>query len=203
MKRRELFRRTLLGAVGTAVGSALPAKAAEHHPATREFPPDYDASRDLERSDWKPVFLNDHQNETLIVLSDLIIPGTDTPGAKDALVNRFIDRLLAAETRETQKEFLNSLAFIDGECRKRHGGAFVHLPRGIQVEFLTFVAHPHSHVTWGGNRSDFPGYAHFSQLKSWIARAYYNSEIGMMDLGWSGSPFGQFQGCPHPEGSHK
>src|SRR5436309_15926616 len=117
--RRELFRRTLLGAVGLAAGAATTANA-------REFPADFDASKDLARADWKPVFLDDHLNETLIALSDQIIPKTDTPGAKEALVNRFIDRLLAAETRETQQRFLASLAYIDGECMARYHAAFVY-----------------------------------------------------------------------------
>ena len=64
-----------------------------------------DASNELKGANWKPVFLDEHQNETLIILSDLIIPATDTPGAKEALVNRYIDLVMAAETHENQKTF--------------------------------------------------------------------------------------------------
>ena len=39
--------------------------------------------------------LDPHQNATVIALSDVILPATDTPGAKAALVNEFIDLLLA------------------------------------------------------------------------------------------------------------
>src|SRR5438552_3798201 len=116
MKRRELFRQTLFGAIGSTVTSVFRDAAAEPRHAPRQFPSDFDASKDLARADWKPVFLDAHQNETLIVLSDMILPKTDTPGAKEALVNRFVDRLLAAETRESQQRFLAGLAYIDGEC---------------------------------------------------------------------------------------
>ena len=39
--------------------------------------------------------LTAHQNDAVIVLTELIVPETDTPGAKATLVNRFIDGVLA------------------------------------------------------------------------------------------------------------
>jgi gluconate 2-dehydrogenase gamma chain len=194
--RRELFRRTLWGAAGVAGGAAPRA-------AAREFPADFDASRELARADWKPVFLDEHQNETLIVLADLIIPKTGTPGAKEALANRFIDRLLAVESRETQRAFLDALAYVDGECMVRFHTAFRYLPAESQVDFLRLLAYPHSLATWGEAASDSPGYKHFSALKGWISRAFYSSEVGMRELGWDGPPHAEFEGCAHPEGSHQ
>ena len=47
------------------------------------------------RTDWTPTVLTARQNEAVIVLTELIIPATDTPGAKATLVNRFIDGVLA------------------------------------------------------------------------------------------------------------
>jgi hypothetical protein len=196
--RRELFRRTLWGAAGVAAG------AAAQHIEAREFPADVNASRELARSDWKPVFLDDHQNETLIILSDLIIPKTDTPGAKDAFVSRFIDRLLAAETPETQRTFLASLAYLDGECLSRYRTAFRYVPAESQIEFLRYLAYPHSLGTWGSEGANqFPGHRHFNTLKDWISRAFYSSEVGMQELGWDGPAHGEFEGCTHSEGSHK
>jgi hypothetical protein len=41
---------------------------------------------------------------------------------------------------------------------------------------------------------------HFELLKGWISGAYYSSEIGMRELGWTGQVmFAEFPGCPHPE----
>jgi gluconate 2-dehydrogenase gamma chain len=195
--RRELFRRTLWGAAAAAADAIPRAEA-------REFPSDYDASKELARSDWKPVFLDDHQNETLIVLSDLIIPKTDTPGAKEALANRFIDRLLAAESEATQREFLESVAYLDGESLARYGGAFRYLPPESQAELLGYLAYPHSLETWGTAASgEFPGHAHFMRLKDWISRAFYSSETGARELGYEGSAHGEFEGCTHPEDSHR
>ena len=204
MKRRELFRRTVLGTTGAAITSLLPTKANEHIHPPRQIPADYDASKELARPDWKPAFLDEHQNETLILLSDLIIPATDTPGAKSALVNRFIDRLLSGETSDTKRAFLARLAYLDGECRERYDAAFIHVPPERQMEFLKLIAYPHNLVTWGDNKSEFEGHLHFRLLKRWISQAYYNSEIGMKELGWKGNPFHEdFPGCTHPAGSHR
>ncbi|MFZ0431033.1 MAG: gluconate 2-dehydrogenase subunit 3 family protein [Acidobacteriota bacterium] len=191
MNRRELLRRSASVVVGSAsLGSGL-------HAEPRLFPEGFDASKELGRADWTPVFLSAHQNETLILLSDLIIPETKTPGAKAALANRFIDLLLAAEDTETQKAFLNSLSYLDGESRLRYGDALLFVPREAQVELLNFLAYPHRLVTWQSNQSAFPGHEHFRLLKDWISRAYYSSEIGMQELGWQDSPFHEpFQGCP-------
>jgi len=190
MKRRDLFRRTLT--VIGAAGAVLPSSA-------REFPAGYDASKQLQAAGWKPSFLDPHQNETLVVLSDLIIPATDTPGAKEALANRFIDDLLAAETRETQRDFLNALAYVEGESLARYGAAFVHVTRDQQVELLSYLAYPQSLETWNSVRSDDRGHQHFTTLKGWISRAYYSSEAGQRELGWDGSPpHGNFTGCEAP-----
>ena len=70
MNRRQLIKSVIAGA-GAAV--ALPAQKAE----------------------WKPVLFDAHQNETVIALTDLIILATETPGAKEAQVNRFIDLILS------------------------------------------------------------------------------------------------------------
>jgi hypothetical protein len=138
------------------------------------------------------------------MLSELIIPKTETPGASDALVNRFIDRLLAAETPETQRSFVEGLAYLDGECLSRYRSAFRYASAESRNELLGLLAYPHSLGTWGSEGgNDFAGHRHFTVLKDWISRAFYSSEIGMRELGWDGPPHGAFLGCMHSEGSHR
>ena len=41
----------------------------------------------------------------------------------------------------------------------------------------------------------------FQNLKGWIAGAYYSSEPGMRELGWTGNVFHtEMPGCTHPGG---
>jgi len=189
MNRRDLLRR--------AVGAVSATIAATGSAAAREFPPGHDASKTLARADWKPIFLDSHQNETLIALSDIIIPATDTPGAKDALVNRFIDEIIAAETPETQRDFLNGLAALDGESLDRYKTAFVHATREQQLELVSYLAYPQSLATWSGSvQGDASAHRRFTTLKDWISRAYYSSEMGERELGSTGEfPHGDYGGC--------
>ena len=74
MHRRELFR--LLGA-----GAVLPA-----------IPPDLFAMlRSTQPGEGYALrSLDAHQNTTVVAMIDLLIPETDTPGAKGARVNEFM-----------------------------------------------------------------------------------------------------------------
>jgi gluconate 2-dehydrogenase gamma chain len=211
MKRREMLRASVLAG---AVAALRPALANAQGTAQNAAPPSeltpaqsgVDASKELEGSGWKPLFLDQHQNETLIILSDLIIPATDTPGAKEALVNRYIDLLLAAETREVQQAFLNSLGYLDSESIRRFKAAFVYLSRDDQDLLLHALAYPRNASNWTGEADANPdkGHAHFEALKDRIMTAYYSSQIGEKELGWDGAfAHGPYQGCEHPEGDHK
>jgi hypothetical protein len=213
MKRRELIRRGVFaGAVAALRPGLAMAQSATQVTGTAgpsELTPaqsGVDASRDLAAAAWKPLFLDEHQNETLIVLSDLMIPATDTPGAKEALVNRYIDVVLAAETSEVQQTFLNSLGFLDGESMRRFKAAFRYLSREDQDDLLHGMAYPQNASKWTGEAEAKPdmGHAHFEALKQRIMSAYYSSQIGAQELGWDGAfTHGIFQGCEHPEGNHK
>ncbi|HSC44951.1 MAG TPA: gluconate 2-dehydrogenase subunit 3 family protein [Candidatus Acidoferrum sp.] len=208
MKRRELLRAGVIaGAAAAALrpnlaGAQNPAQAPELTPAQSGV----DASNDLAGANWKPLFLDEHQNETLIILSELMIPATDTPGAKEALVNRYIDLVLAAEKPETQRAFLNSLSYLDGESMKRSKRAFRYLTREEQDDLLHGMAYPRVGSGWAGDTTapPDPAHMHFEQLKGRIAMAYYSSQIGEKELGWDGAfAHGPYQGCDHAEGNHK
>jgi gluconate 2-dehydrogenase gamma chain len=213
MKRRELLRAGVLTGAAAALWppTSTPQQTQNAENASgqpSELTPaqsGVDASKDLAAPNWKPLFFDDHQNETLIILSDLIIPATSTPGAKEALVNRYIDLVLAADTHENQRAFLNSLSYLDGESMRRYKSAFRYLSREDQDDLLHSIAYPSAGSGWTGEAatSDI-GHMHFENLKEHIGIAFYNSQIGTRELGWDGNfTHGVYQGCDHPEGNHK
>lgn len=120
MQRRELFR--LLGA-----GAVLPATSLDLYAMLRGLQPGEGYSL---RS------LDAHQNATVVAMMDLIIPETDTPGAKGARVNEFIDLILSEwATAEEKKNFLAGVAGIDKKSNELYGKDFVEA-NAVQQEAL-------------------------------------------------------------------
>jgi hypothetical protein len=86
---------------------------------------------------YKLRTLNPHQNATVVVLTDLIIPETDTPGAKAARVNEFIDVILTEWATEAERlNFLAGLAGIDKQSQELFGKDFIGATPQQQVTLL-------------------------------------------------------------------
>src|SRR5882757_2094119 len=136
LNRRDLIRAALLAAAASALGPSFSlAQAIESGltPAARGE----DGAAFLTDPNWKPAFLNDQQNETLIVLSDVIIPATDSPGAKEALVNRYLDLLVSVQPPGFQKQFVDALSFMDSASQELFSKDFGALPAEDQISLLT------------------------------------------------------------------
>jgi hypothetical protein len=211
MNRREMVRRLFAGA-GAAF--ALPGVASAHpvhkhltDPAVMEA-----ADAQATAAEWSPAFLDPHQNETLVVLAERIVPGSTK-----AQVNRFIDLLLSVDTQDNQKKFLAALSAFEAEALSRHSHPYKELTEEQQNHILTDASTAGSEdperqaarrrpTSPSEESPPTPQQAlrdHFENLKSWVSGAYYSSEIGMRELGWTGNYFYEsFPGCQHPEGHH-
>jgi Gluconate 2-dehydrogenase subunit 3 len=81
--------------------------------------------------------LNPHQNQTVITIAELIIPQTETPGAKAARVNEFIDVILSEWYQPEEKSaFLDGLADVDVRANEFFGKEFMTCTQKQQVEIL-------------------------------------------------------------------
>lgn len=125
----------------------------------------------LDAADWKPSLFNAHQNETVISLTELIIPATDTPGAKGALVSRYIDLLLHDGAESERDRFLRGLAWLDEESNRQYKSIFVKLPPVKQSALLQSLD------SGSGEGNEF-----FRMAKSMTARIYYQTEPGFKEL---------------------
>src|SRR5262245_36831395 len=79
------------------------------------------------RASGRPLrVLDEHQSETVATMAEIILPETDTPGARAAKVNEFIDVLLADWADTTDKDrFLAGLTDVDTRCRDAYGSDFL------------------------------------------------------------------------------
>jgi len=207
IQRRDLIRAAVFTTAASALGPAFSfaqAVSSGLTPAARGE----DGATFLTDRNWKAAFLNDHQNETLVALSDVVIPATGTPGAKEALVNRYLDLLLSVQPAEFQTQFVAALDFINHESQEQFGKDFRALALDDQIWLLTPWAYPQraSHWRWDethGRATPDLGQRHFEWLKALIVMAYYGSEIGQKELGWDGeSTNGPYEGCMHPGTTH-
>jgi hypothetical protein len=198
LTRREWVQRMLAGA---GMSFAAPAIAEAHWAAAAASA---DAGTDL-AGEWKPAFFDELQNQSLMALAERIVPGST-----GAQVNRFLDTALAASTQESQKKFVASLNVLEGEALRQFTKPFKELSAGQQDEILTTASTaqpPHPSLSpAGGAASATPPPAaalrdYFEHLKGWISVAYYSSEVGMKELGWTGESFFEsFPGCEHAGG---
>ena len=135
---------------------------------------------------YTPVFLTAQQFATVRSLGERIVPG-----ASKARSAEFIDQLLAVDSPQNQRGFLSALGTFEGRAIEQAKGPWTSLTPAQQDEILTEASKAES----GTRLRD-----HFDVIKGWIAGAYYSSEIGMRELGWTGNVMhAEFPGCPHPE----
>lgn len=81
--------------------------------------------------------LDPHAAQTVITAAERIIPASDTPGATDARVHLFIDRMLADwHTPDERDRFLTGLGALDQRSRTAHGRDFVGSGEAKQVALL-------------------------------------------------------------------
>lgn len=86
---------------------------------------------------WKPEFLNEDQASVVSQVAEIIIPRTDTPGAKDAGVPSFIDQILKeCYSPEDQKRFTEGLQAFNEQAKKDHGDNFADLDDEDQAAFV-------------------------------------------------------------------
>ncbi|MDF1752564.1 MAG: gluconate 2-dehydrogenase subunit 3 family protein [Verrucomicrobiales bacterium] len=111
------------------------------------------------------VEVDEAKKAFLAELADIIIPNTDTPGAKAAGVENFIIRVMRdCYELEHQKNFYGGLEKLDKDCRSSLGKPFVELALVEKNDFFK---------SWIPKNRWF-----FKQMKQLTVAGYFTSEIG-------------------------
>jgi len=173
MQRREMLR--ILSA-----GAALPALSPDVFAYFRtSHPPEGYALRTL----------NPHQNATVVAMIDQIIPETDTPGAKAAGVNEFIDVILTEWAHDDERRnFLDGLASVDKKSNELFAKEFIAASPAQQLSLLramdeaaafeSSIRPPRPDRDELEDRDRQLEGSFFSVFKRLTLHGYYTSEIG-------------------------
>jgi hypothetical protein len=87
---------------------------------------------------WRAGTLTAEQSELAATIAEHIIPATNTPGARAAGVDRFIDAMLTDYYKSDERaRFLQGLADLDARSQKEHGAPFLKTTPAQQVALLT------------------------------------------------------------------
>ena len=148
---------------------------------------------------WKPQSLDKESDEFLIELSEFILPASETPGAKDVYVNRFIDQIITdyfdKEGKERFKTNLNELAEA---CKDEIGNDFKYLDVKGKSDFVNGQEAKGGSLPfnlWGNQLGQGENLTFYRELKSMILWGYFTSElVGKEVLSYNPIP-GSYTGC--------
>lgn len=118
---------------------------------------------------WSPQALTAAQHELVTTIAERIIPATDTPGAREAGVDRFIDAMLADWYPAAARErFLEGLADVEA----RAAAPFLHLGPDQQTQLLDEL----DRAAYAELDMQDPPF--FRMMKELTLFGYYTSEVG-------------------------
>jgi len=173
MNRREAIRLLATGAVLPLTPNTVLAMMREARKAVGTQPP--------------LRTLNAHQEATVKVMAELILPRTDTPGATDVGASEFIDLMLTEWYDGGERDrFLNGLEDVDHRSHSLFGKDFVDCPAIQQAEILTDLGAEMgeaAELAPGRARSlqgspPRTGESFYPMLRRLTLTAYYTSEAG-------------------------
>ncbi|GAC1656242.1 MAG: gluconate 2-dehydrogenase subunit 3 family protein [Gemmatimonadaceae bacterium] len=140
-------------------------------------------------------FFSAHEYLTVRVLVDDVIPRDARSGsATDAKVPEFMDFIMAdADTSaDARTAMRGGLAWLDGECQRRHGAAYARSSDAQRKVVRDDIAWP------GKARPEMShGVAFFNRFRDLTASGFFSSAIGHGDLQFQGNVFNpEWNGCP-------
>lgn len=173
MQRRSLIKGLLIGGVGTTLNVASPSLA-------RALEADFAGVTSA-----ATVCFSEEQRSLCAVLSELIIPTTDTPGAITAGVPAFVEMMVCDWYTSTEREiFLDGLVALKQDCRQRYSVGFLGLSERRQIEALNRQQELAAQYEPPENELSFlmpvedEHMPFFDKLKELVVIGYYRSEVG-------------------------
>ena len=188
MDRREALKRTAL-TLGFAISSPAILAVLNGCKPTPELT-------------YSPQFFTRPQALLISELSEIILPKTSTPGAKDVGVPGFIDELIkSAYPKEEQEKFIKGLTEFDEEAKQTEGDSFAELDREKQI---AFVKKHHDKALASSSNSGAKGWWNTGsaedkpfilKVKELTILGFFTSKIGATQVLQYNPVPGPFKGC--------
>jgi gluconate 2-dehydrogenase gamma chain len=142
---------------------------------------------------YQPAYFSPPEYHTIEVLTGLIIPRDESPGAQEAGVSEFIDFLAAHGEVEIQLPMRNGLRWLDSTSKKSYGASFTGLSPEQQNGILKSVAYRDGAVP-----NDSEGQTFFRLIRRYTVMGYYTSRVGLAELDYPGLRlYSESPACPH------
>lgn len=172
MTRRDVLRRLGVTLMATGVLDRVSAQEI-HHLAM---------AQSSATGTYMPKALSNHEYQTLVRLTDLIIPVENgKPGAVAAGAAAWID-MLASENSELKDKYTQGLTWLDAEMKRRGAADFVSATPEQQTTLLDVIAYRRNSTP----KLD-PGIEFFTWARRMTVDAFYTSEIGIADIDYRGN----------------
>jgi gluconate 2-dehydrogenase gamma chain len=180
MDRREAIQRTAM-MLGYAVSASAIAGIMNGCKAAPELA-------------FKPVFLSDEVANIISEMAEIIIPKTDTPGAKDVGVPSFIDLMLKdCYKKEDQDRFIKGAADFDADAKATYGDAFLYCDADKQQEL---VLKYHADAIAAMKSETPPKVRPFIlMVKELTMLGFFTSEVGATQVLQYQAVPGSYKGC--------
>ena len=196
--KNEITRREAIKTitVGTGVVATLPILVsnvpAQDQPAHEHV---HSTQAAAATAPYKLKFFTEEENKTIIEMSEQIIPSdASSPGAKDALVNEYIDLIVSESPAAVKQTWRDGLAAVNKKSTDMFGKSFAEASAVQQFTLLQEISKNEKNPTTVEEKF-------FRTIKSATIDGYYTSEIGIhKELHYKGNSYlKEFVGCTHPE----
>ena len=125
---------------------------------------------------FRPRTLTTGRDELVATLCEIIIPETDTPGARGARVHEFIDNMLTDwHDQDEVDDFLNGLVEVEQLADEYGASSFIQMNPQQQIQIMTDLETNAERWHDNGESGTTP---FFVTIKSMTLVGYYTSEVG-------------------------
>lgn len=148
-------------------------------------------------ADWVPGFFNATQAAIVSEVAEIIIPRTDTPGAKDLGVPAFIDTMLKdTYSNVDQERYVRGLEQFALRAQQTHGRTFIELDAAQQQQLVREV-HDAAIQAGRDNEADDrrENRPFILMTKELTMLGFFTSEIGATQILQYTAVPGPYRGC--------